>query len=111
MAIAMMIFGVTFAGFCVWLTVRIVNRRERWAKWMAVGIFVVFGLYPLSAGPGTWIIHHCDLPKPAYRFILNLYSPLGYIQINLPAHARDAFAGYQGFFVNLGGRSRLVDDD
>jgi hypothetical protein len=26
-------FCVAFAAFCIWLTVRIVNRRERWAKW------------------------------------------------------------------------------
>ena len=24
---------VAFAAFCVWLGVRVVNRRERWAKW------------------------------------------------------------------------------
>jgi len=23
--------GIAFAAFCIWLTVRIVNRRERWA--------------------------------------------------------------------------------
>jgi hypothetical protein len=24
---------VAFAAFCVWLAVRVYNRRERWAKW------------------------------------------------------------------------------
>jgi hypothetical protein len=33
MAAALSIFGVAFAAFCMWLAVRIVNRRERWAKW------------------------------------------------------------------------------
>jgi hypothetical protein len=27
------ILAIAFAAVCVWLTVRIVNRRERWAKW------------------------------------------------------------------------------
>lgn len=42
--------GVAFAAFCVWLTVRIVNRRERWAKWMAVGLSIVvpFSLYAVA---------------------------------------------------------------
>ncbi|MBI3859557.1 MAG: hypothetical protein HY296_04880 [Thaumarchaeota archaeon] len=31
MATALSIFAATFAAFCVWLTVRIVNRKERWA--------------------------------------------------------------------------------
>ena len=30
--------AVAFAAFCVWLTVRIVNRREGRAKWIALGL-------------------------------------------------------------------------
>ena len=44
---------VAFAAFCVWLTVRIVNRRERWAKWtlavvvgMPVLVIAAVGLLP-----------------------------------------------------------------
>lgn len=33
--------GVAFAALCVWLTVRIINRRERWAIRVAVSITVV----------------------------------------------------------------------
>ena len=37
---------IAFAAFCVWLTVRIINRRERWAMsvariTVAVGLFLV----------------------------------------------------------------------
>ena len=36
-----------FAGFCIWLmawlTVRIINHRERWAKWTAVGVVLLVG--------------------------------------------------------------------
>jgi hypothetical protein len=48
MAVALSIFGVAFAALCVWLTVRIINRRERWAKWTALGLVVaatVVGAY------------------------------------------------------------------
>jgi hypothetical protein len=33
MTILLPALAVAFAAVCVWLTVRIVNRRERWAKW------------------------------------------------------------------------------
>src|SRR5438045_1440998 len=32
MAILLAVIGVAFVAFCIWLTVRIINRRERWAK-------------------------------------------------------------------------------
>jgi len=31
-------FGVAFAAFCIWLTVRIINRREKWAIGTVVGL-------------------------------------------------------------------------
>ncbi len=46
MVIAMLLpaLAVTFAAFCVWLTVRIVNRRERWAIRTAIVMAVLFFL-------------------------------------------------------------------
>lgn len=41
MSVALSIAGAAFTAFCIWLTVRIANRRERWAKWTAVGLVVV----------------------------------------------------------------------
>lgn len=41
------ILSVAFASFCVWLAVRIVNRRERWAKWTAVAL-IVSASYPVA---------------------------------------------------------------
>ena len=44
--------SMALASFCVWLTVQIVNRRERWPRWVAVALILsaVVG-YPLSIGP------------------------------------------------------------
>jgi hypothetical protein len=53
MAIALSIFGVTVAAFCLWLAVRVFNRRERWAKWALIGLVLVLA-YPLSFGPACW---------------------------------------------------------
>jgi multisubunit Na+/H+ antiporter MnhE subunit len=41
MDLALSIFGVAFAALCVWLTVRIINRRERWAKWTLAAALVM----------------------------------------------------------------------
>jgi hypothetical protein len=38
-------FGATLAAFAVWLTVRIVNRREKWANWTAGAVVAVMILY------------------------------------------------------------------
>jgi hypothetical protein len=45
MTILICALAVAFAAFCVWLTVRIVNRRERWAKWTLAGMIGVPLLY------------------------------------------------------------------
>lgn len=55
MSIVLSAFGVALAAFCVWLIVRIVNRRERWAKWtlgLVIGLPV---LYVASFGPACWL--------------------------------------------------------
>jgi hypothetical protein len=55
MAFALLIFGVAFAAFCAWLTVRIINRRERWAEWTLAGMLFALLLYPFSYGPAYWL--------------------------------------------------------
>ena len=85
MSILLPALGVAFVALCVWLGVRIINRRERWAKRTAVGLVVGLPfLYVLSFGPACWLadrgwfndweslrvvywpIHKtaCHLPKP-----------------------------------------------
>lgn len=58
MGIAFAIFGVAFAALCVWLIVRVINRRERWAKWALVLWAGLPFLYVLSFGPACWISSH-----------------------------------------------------
>jgi hypothetical protein len=68
--------AVAFAAFCVWLTVRIVNRRERWAKWNLSG--VVFGmpvLYVVSFGPACWISPRGDVQDFEFS-VARFYRPL-----------------------------------
>jgi hypothetical protein len=44
MTIALPALAVAFAAFCVWLAVRIVNRRERWAKW-TLAVVLLYAAY------------------------------------------------------------------
>jgi len=60
--------GVAYAAGFVWLLVRIVNRRQRWAKWTAVGLAILAPLYVLSSGPTMtlgWRSHTSYTPAPA----------------------------------------------
>ena len=68
--------GVGFPAFCVWLAVRIINRRERWAKQLAVKMVVVFVVYyPLAIGPAFWLAACGWLPAWAARAIYYAYRP------------------------------------
>jgi hypothetical protein len=76
MDFALAISGVVFTAFCVWLGVRIVNRRERWAKRTAIAlVVVVLVLYPLSVGPAYWLADNV-LPRWAYQQVETVYFPL-----------------------------------
>jgi hypothetical protein len=63
-----------FAASCVWLTVRIINRRERWAKCAGAGLVLLALVgYPLSIGPAAiWATEHRVAAADFTRF----YSPL-----------------------------------
>jgi hypothetical protein len=56
MATALSIFGLAFAAFCVWLIVRVVNRRERWAKWTLAVVIGLPVVYLASFGPARAMI-------------------------------------------------------
>src|SRR6185369_425653 len=55
MTILLPALAVAFAAFCVWLTVRVVNRRERWAKRTLAVTLSLPLLYVLSFGPACWL--------------------------------------------------------
>jgi|SRR5579863_7731078 len=65
--------AVAFTAFCVWLTVRIVNRRERWAKWMLAVNIGTPVLYLASFGPACRLVRHEQLSA---RTAAHAYRPL-----------------------------------
>ena len=65
MKLILPVLAIAFAAFCVWLTVRIVNRRERWANWIGLGLCALVVLYPLSSGPAHWLNARFSTAGPA----------------------------------------------
>ncbi len=67
------VVGAAFVATCIWLGVRIVNRRERWAKWtLATGVGVPV-LYVASFGPACWITGRTNSGTSALETI---YKPI-----------------------------------
>ncbi|HEY3965282.1 MAG TPA: hypothetical protein VGM05_12075 [Planctomycetaceae bacterium] len=86
--------GVALIALCGWLTVRIVNRRERWAKWTAAALAGVVLLYPLSFGPATWLVLGDHVPEWFLRPIENFYWPLLLISVHAPEPAGNVLVWY-----------------
>lgn len=95
MAITLSIFGIAFAAFCVWLGVRIYNRREQWAKWTAAGmaVMIVVG-YPLSIGLANWLYRRLGQPAWLREAGPKLYWPIDWITDHGPEWLHDLVTAY-----------------
>jgi hypothetical protein len=70
--------GVMFATVCVWLTVRIINRKERWAKRSLAVVIGLPALYVLSVGPMTRLVIHYPVPASVRNAYRQVYAPLAW---------------------------------
>jgi hypothetical protein len=100
MTIALPTLAIAFAAFCVWLAVRIVNRRERWAKWLAAGLMLVV-MYPLSSGPSRWVLVKAGDPRWLTTPYIAVYSPLYTALARGPKPLFDAAVKYRFWWSNL----------
>jgi len=93
MTIAFPVLAVAFAAFCVWLTVRVVNRKERWAKWTLAAMIVSLPLlYILGFGPACWWSLGA---KPHSRGLVSrFYWPIGWVVANGPEPCQRAARWY-----------------
>jgi hypothetical protein len=89
MIIAWQAFGVAFAAVCIWLAVRIVNRRERWAKWTLAVVVTVPVLYVASFGPVCWWISRYGDSE----WLPDVYRPVGSCGAHWPM-AKQIICGY-----------------
>src|SRR5262245_46783807 len=80
--------AVALIAFCIWLAVRIVNRRDRWAQLTAVVLAVVLIGYPVSIGPAGWLLSRDSTPIQVQLAALNFYKPLRLAVRSSPRAAR-----------------------
>ncbi|SRR5579863_2350815 len=95
-SIILLAFGVAFAALCIWLTVRIVNRRERWARRTALALFIGAPfLYLLSVGPARWLDDRHWLPDSA---VASFYGPFYWMYEHAPAAIQRGTDRYIGIW-------------
>jgi hypothetical protein len=96
------ILGIAFAAACVWLAVRLVNRREKpgVGLWAAVVVIAVLVGYPLSIGPACWVK---DRYSPESKFMLgDAYRPIIWTADRCPEFVK---AGLR-WYLSVGLRER-----
>lgn len=84
------ILAVAFASFCIWLVVRVINRRERWTKRtvIAVGALV---LYVFSWAPVAWLTSSPESPYP-WPVVDYFFWPVWFLQQNAPEPVGNAMS-------------------
>lgn len=97
MTIIIPTLAVAFAAFCVWLAVRIVNRRERWAKRLAVALVLTLA-YPMSFGPVCWwlstVRQEGGVVSARFRDPPLAYWPIGYCAKHGPESLHEGIRWY-----------------
>jgi len=102
LTLATAILATVFAAVCLWLAVRIINRREKWAKWTLACVFGPPALYVASFGPACWWFSS-DRPPITRRFggysfqvphAPLAYWPVGCVLVSGPKPIADAISWY-----------------
>jgi hypothetical protein len=104
MTIALPALAVALAAICVWLGVRVYNRRERWAKWgLGALIAVALVVYPLA-----WPHWQCLQPrrKPAQWGQprgYSIYTPMEWLARHemLPEWYLDYYVKQVGSYIRV----------
>ena len=91
MTVVVAALSVGFPAFCVWLGVRIFNRRERWAKWTLVVTLSLPVLYAASLGPACWITSRVNVGAPIVNVV---YLPMMWIRDVGPEFIGDGILWY-----------------
>jgi hypothetical protein len=73
--------GICVSAFCFWLVIRIINRRERWAKRVLTTTLVLPVLYVAGFGPAAWLASWELAPKGLVAWV---YFPIFRIAFDGP---------------------------
>jgi hypothetical protein len=101
MIILLPALAIAFAAFCVWLGVRVYNRRERWAKWtLGVTVLGLPVVYVLSFGPACSLITDCD-GSAAVEVLPAVYYPILWLDRNSRDEGSGRFAASCAWYAGL----------
>ncbi len=97
MAVALAIFGVTLAAFCVWLAVRLVNRGWRPGRrfWIIVPLVLLLA-YPVSFGPACWLTAKPPTTACINRALIAYWPLVVFWRTGLPG------SGWLGWWMFVG---------
>jgi hypothetical protein len=73
MLIVIPVLGAALATFCIWLTVRVINRKERSAMWAIILLAGVPLTYALSLPAAAWLVTKRAIPR---RSAAIFYDPI-----------------------------------
>jgi len=91
MAVLITALGIVLAALYVWLAVRIINRRERWAKCTLVAAIALPVLYVLSFRSACQLV---DRGHVAANPIAAVYRPLLHVIVDGPQFCQSALTTY-----------------
>lgn len=84
-----------YAAACIWLTVRVINRRERRAKWSLAALLSMPALYFTSAPAMGYLVNHGLLPVAIAQVLGVVFYPIGYaFNGGAPDWLRDGLVWY-----------------
>jgi hypothetical protein len=105
--IALGVAGIAFVAFCLWLTVRIINRQKRpgWKFW-TTAILCALVLYELSGTPAELLV--IRLGEPGWIMVPGrvFYAPSAWLQNNGPEWWRQWNYAYDQWWQKI-----IVPDD
>jgi len=111
---ALLFILAAYAAFLVWLAVRIINRKERWAKRTLAATLLLPVLYVASFGPACWLASQKIDPRdqsikasPA----LAVYSPLARLVADAPYSRLGRFLMWWMTLGNPKGHVSIVPAD
>lgn len=102
MDMALPILGVAFAATCAWLSVRIINRSERWAERTLAAIVIGLPvLYVASFGPACWISSRTgDQNSDAVTVVEQVFQPLLRLALDSP----EPICGWTAHYGQMGAK-------
>jgi len=71
--------SVVYMAVCIWLTVRVINRRERRAKWSLAVLLSTPTLYFTSVPARLYLANHGLLPEAVSQVICVVQYPIGFV--------------------------------